>query len=108
MRRCALGLLAALMLLQQNLSAQLGYLWSPDELRAKSDLVVIAVTVSTRDTGTRSEIRDLRPPFPVVEMQTEFRVLSILKGALTRDTLVLRHYRVDSDRLRGAVVNGLR
>lgn len=105
MRHRTLGLLAALISLPLG-SAQLGYLWSPDELRTESDLVVIAAAVATRDTGTRSEISDLRPPFPVVELQTEFTVLSILKGVLSRPTIVLRHYRADSDRLKGGVING--
>lgn len=85
--------------------AQLGDAWTFDALRAKSDLVVIAERVSTSDTGIAAELTDLRPPFPVVEMHTEFKVLSTLQGTPLGMRLVLRHYRRDTDRLPGGVLN---
>jgi hypothetical protein len=52
-------LLGALLLWQTALaSAQLAYLWSFDELRTKSDVVVIGAWISTVDTGVRTENRD--------------------------------------------------
>ena len=100
-------LLIGLLLWRAETATQIGYLWSSDELKAKSDLVVIAALIATRDTGVRTEINDLQPPFPVVELNTEFKVSSILKGTLPGETFVLRHYRLDTDRLRGGVANGV-
>jgi hypothetical protein len=58
--------------------AQVGYLWTPEELTAKADAVVIVEVVATRDT-TRTHHPALRPPLPVVEVEAELRVLVWLK-----------------------------
>ena len=89
-------------------AGQIGYLWSFDDLRSKSDLVVIAAVVATRDTGIRTVINELQPPFPVVELNTQFKIVSVVKGTSSGEMLVLRHYRLDTDRLRGGVVNAAR
>jgi hypothetical protein len=60
---------------------------------------------ATRDTGIKTELSHLRPPLPVVELNTEFKVLSLLKGNVSSGTLVLRHYRLDTDRIRGGCLN---
>jgi hypothetical protein len=58
--------------------AQVGYLWTPEELTAKADVVVIVEIVTTRDTkGTNHP--SLRPALPVVEMEAELRVLAWLR-----------------------------
>jgi len=84
-------------------SAQIGYLWTIDELKAKADLVVIAELRATNDTGRRTDHPKLRPAFPVIEMESEFEVLTVLKSdaraasaAATRVTL--KYYRHDLDR----------
>src|SRR2546430_10203845 len=82
-------------------AGQIGYLWSFDDLRSKSDLVVIAAVVATRDTGIRTVINELQPPFPVVELNTQFKIVSVVKGTSSGEMLVLRHYRLDTDQLRG-------
>ena len=89
-------------------AGQIGYLWSFDDLRSKSDLVVIAAVVATRDTGIRTVINELQPPFPVVELNTQFKIVSVVKGTSSGEMLVLRHYRLDTDQLRGGVVNAAR
>lgn len=86
-------------------AGQIGYLWSFDDLRSKSDLVVIAAVVATRDIGIRTVINELQPPFPVVELNTQFKILSVVKGTSSGEMLVLRHYRLDTDPLRGGIVN---
>ena len=60
--------------------AQIGYLWTIDELKAKADLVVIAELRATSDTGRRADHPELRPAFPVIEMESEFEVLTVLKS----------------------------
>jgi hypothetical protein len=88
--------------------AQLGYLWTMDELKAKADLVVIAELRDTKDTGRRTDHPKLRPAFLVIEMQSEFEVLAVLKGDAP-DTFLssaagtrvrLRYYRHDWDQRR--------
>jgi hypothetical protein len=96
----------ALLLLSVGPSAQIGYLWEPDELAAKSVVVVLATPVRTVETGIKTELSDLTPAFPVIELQTEFKVLAILKGVLPEPTFMLRHYRADVSRLIPGVVGG--
>jgi hypothetical protein len=97
---------AVVVLLSALPAAQIGYLWSPEELRAKSVVVAIATPVRTIETGVKTELRELKPAFPVIELRTEFKVLSILKGDPAQTTLAVRHYRRDDSRLPGGVING--
>jgi len=99
---------ASLLLLSVRPAAQLGYLWSPDELTAKSVVVVMATPIRTVETGIKTDLSDLKPAFPVIELRTEFKVLSILKGDLPGPTFMLRHYRRDESRLGGGVIGGAR
>ena len=83
--------------------AQIGYLWTIDELKAKADLVVIAELRATTDTGTRTDHPQLRPALPVIEMESEFEVLTVLKNdaretAAAGPRLRLKYYRHDPDR----------
>ena len=103
--RHALYLVIGLLLLRAETAAQVGYLWSFDELTAQSEVVVIATPGATQDTGIRTELSDLRPPLPVVELNTEFKILATLKGNVPGGTLVMRHYRLDTDRIRGGCIN---
>ena len=84
--------------------AQIGYLWSFDELRAKADLVVIAEHLETVDTARRKNHPTLKPSLPVIELESAFNVLTVL-SANGRDTgdvrqLRLKHYRIDADEWR--------
>ena len=103
--RNALCVVIALLLLRAETATQIGYLWSFDELTEKSVVVVIATPRATKDAGLKTELTELRPPLPVVELQTEFTVLSTLKGSVSGGTLSLRHYRLDTDRIRGGCPN---
>lgn len=80
--------------------AQIGYLWTPEELTAKADVVVIVEVVATRDTK-RTHNLSLHPPMPVVEMEAELRVLAWLKpsagGAPLPSTLRLTYFRHDEE-----------
>jgi hypothetical protein len=84
---------------------QLGHLWSLEELTLKSELVVVAERISTQDTGIKTENTDLRPPLPVVEMTTAFKVLTVFKGRPLASSVVLRHFRLDADRIHAPLLN---
>ena len=105
MMRKTCCLVIGLVLLRAEAVAQIGYLWSFDELSAQSEVVVIATPGATQDTGIKTELSDLQPPLPVVELNTAFKVLSLLKGSISGATLLLRHYRLDTDRIRGGCAN---
>ena len=80
--------------------AQVGYLWTPEELTAKADAVVIVEVVTTRDTK-RTHHPSLHPPLPVVEVEAELRVLAWLKPlagpAPLPSTIRLSHFRRDEE-----------
>jgi hypothetical protein len=78
--------------------AQIGTLWSMQDLHAKADLVVVAEFVKTTDTGRKVAHPGLKPGFPMVEMQSEFRVALVMKGDVT--PVALMHYRHDMDQWR--------
>jgi hypothetical protein len=61
--------------------AQVGYLWTPAELVAESDTVVICEHVLTTPTGVTTNHPELQPPVPVVEVVSTLRVLAVLKGS---------------------------
>jgi len=84
---------------------QIGYLWSFEELAAKADTIVIAEHVRTVDARRGIEHPELKPGTPVVEMESVFNVLTVLKEGAERETkgatqLRLKHYRVDWDEFR--------
>jgi hypothetical protein len=107
MRRALYATVGLLLSGQPLLTAQVSYLWSFEERVADADLVVIAESAGTRETANRTVITELTPPFPAIEVQTEFKILVVLKGTTGSDTLLLRHYRWDRDRLGpGGVING--
>lgn len=84
-------------------SAQVGYLWTPEELTAKADIVAIVEVISTRDMG-RTQSPSLRPRLPVVEMEAELRVLAWLKPSAgserSPNTLRLTYFRHDVEQWR--------
>jgi hypothetical protein len=107
--RATLGTsLVLLILLGAAPRAQLGYIWSFEELTAKAQAIVIAEYVGTEDTGRERDHPELDPGFPVVELRSQFRVLSVLKQAGQPSgapapagaELWLTHYRHDMDRWR--------
>ena len=58
---------------------QVGYLWTPEELTEKADIVAIVDVISAQDTGRTQRHPSLRSRLPVVEMEAELRVLAWLK-----------------------------
>jgi hypothetical protein len=76
--------------------AQIGTLWSLDRLATKADCVVIAEHLQTRDTGRRTMHPELKPAFPVVELESTFTVLAVLKPCVTQTSVAqdikIRHY----------------
>jgi hypothetical protein len=79
--------------------AQVGYLWTFEERHAKADLIVIADPIATKDTGRRTVHPSLRPDLPVIELETELKVLTTLKGQ-SDPVIRLKHYRIDMDEWR--------
>jgi hypothetical protein len=75
---------------------QLSYLWTFEERTAKADLIVIAQPIATTDTGRRTVHPSLHPDLPVIELETELKVLSTLKGQ-SDPVIRLKHYRIDMD-----------
>ena len=61
-----------------------------EEMYAKADLVVIAKALSTKDSGEKSLIGDVR----VRGVNTEFQAHLILKGDKKVTKFVLHHYRM--------------
>ena len=102
MLRTAYGVFTFLLLTATAPAAQLGYLWSFGELHSASDLVVVAALGLTRDTGHGTTILGV----PMVELNTEFRVALVVKGSAPAGTIVLLHYRLDEERIRGGIANG--
>jgi hypothetical protein len=86
-------------------------MWTYEALTTKSDLVVIAVPVESKDTDERVDlpgIRLVRPEnkekaMPAIGVDTQFEVLVVMKGRKRIGQLTLHHYRLArSERLPGA------
>ena len=94
---------AAVLVWGPSVGGQIGYLWTYEELLAKADLVVIARCQRTEDVGLARHPQ-LKPGFPVVEMQTAFVVNAVLKNnanaVKSGGEVRLRHYRRDEARWR--------
>jgi hypothetical protein len=69
--------------------------WTYQEIFDKSELVVIATFVSTRDTDERNILRDLTPPVKVVGVTTEFETRLVLKGPQNVSRFQLHHFRFE-------------
>lgn len=99
LRRLLFAAVVVLLGMPAAAGAQVGYLWSFEERHAKADLVVIAEPIATKDTGRRTAHPSLKPDLPVVELETELKVLTTLKGQ-SEPTIRLKHYRIDMDEWR--------
>ena len=86
--------------------AQVGYLWTPQELTTKADVVAIVEVISVRETGRTQGHPTLRPRLPVVEMEAELRVLAWLKASAASDP-ALNMLRLVYFRLEGEPVPAL-
>lgn len=97
-RFCRTGMLALLVVgFGVPALAQVGYLWTPQELTAKADIVAIVEVISVQDTGRTQSHPSLSPRLPVAEMEAELRVLAWLKPSAASDsapsTLRLMYFR---------------
>jgi len=63
----------------------------------KADLVVIAYSLSTKDTDEHTSLNDLTPHVAVVGVVTEFKSSVVLKGARDIERFQLHHYRFASE-----------
>jgi hypothetical protein len=112
MRRAAL--LATLvgganLVLPPPVGAQVGYLWSYEELLQKADLVLTAECQSTSETGRQRPHPDLKPGESVRELLTIFHASAVLRAsqAVPIATEVrVRHYRWSDDVLKRGIANG--
>jgi len=71
----------------------------------KSDLVVIATVVSSKDTDERIRLPDYSPAVTVIGVITEFQTSIILKGMKDIKKFQLHHYRYRSEDDESAVAN---
>jgi hypothetical protein len=71
--------------------------WSFQEMFDKSELIVIAEPVSTKETHEHRVLPDVSPPTRVVGLSTEFEARLVLKGSKEIRTFVLHHYRPEQE-----------
>jgi hypothetical protein len=91
--------------------AQVGHLWTFDELATKANCVVIAEHLRTQDTGRRTTHPELAPSYPVVELETALKLLAVLKPCSQTalkigTTITLKHYTPDRERIDGGLLDG--
>jgi hypothetical protein len=89
---------------------QVGHLWTFDELAVKADCVVIAEYIGTKD-GRRTMHPELTARYPVVELESDLRLLAVLKPCAQTEskagvTVTLKHYRPDRERIEGGLLEG--
>lgn len=87
--------------------AQVGYLWTFEELHARAHAVVIAECLGTMDTGHPTNHPGFAAGLPAIEKETRFLVQAVVKSAARGPLTIgkelrLRHYSVDIDRGREA------
>ncbi|MGD0816706.1 MAG: ankyrin repeat domain-containing protein, partial [Verrucomicrobiota bacterium] len=63
-------------------------------LDKKTDIIVVAQPVSTKDTAEQIDLPNISPPIPVNGLSTEFEVNVVLKGDRSLKKLVVHHYRL--------------
>jgi hypothetical protein len=88
------------------LANQIGYPWTFSELASRSDSVVIAAWIRTTETGIKTTVTEnISPGLPSVELNTDFKVLTVFKGHESLSSITLVHYRLDMDRIQGICIN---
>jgi hypothetical protein len=97
-------------LVPRDAPAQLGYLWTFDELTRRADCIVIAEARETRETDRRVDPTDRPAYFPFVALDTSFEVRAALKPCVEEadvGTIVhLTHFNPDWRRLQGLINGG--
>src|SRR5580700_465373 len=70
------------------------YLRSYDELDKRSDIIVVAKFISTKDFDEKTVLPHISPDISVVGLSTEFEIIAVLKGDPGSKKLVVHHYRL--------------
>ena len=94
----AVGVVAILLGGSALCHAQVGRIWSPQELVAESDVVAICEHLNTVTLGTRTVHPELRPDLPVVEVSSRLKLLVSLKGEADSE-IQISHYWLDPARV---------
>lgn len=81
----------------QPLHARVSRQWGYQEMFDRSDLVVIATVISTKDAGARVTLPDYVPLLNVIPVITEFEVKAAFKGGKAIKKFSLFHYRYESE-----------
>ncbi|MFZ0826551.1 MAG: ankyrin repeat domain-containing protein [Verrucomicrobiia bacterium] len=63
-------------------------------LDKKTDIVVVAKPVSSKDTAEQTYLPHISPPIPVIGLSSKFEVSIVLKGDKSLKKLVVHHYRL--------------
>ena len=87
---------AATLFIAVNAAARLSRHWTYQEMFDASDLVIIAIAQSSKDTGDRTTLPDYTPRVDVVPVLTKFESFLILKGPKEIKKFDLFHYRYAS------------
>jgi hypothetical protein len=110
MLRLTVGAVILVVLVPSDAAAQLGYLWTFDELTRRADCVVIAEAGETHETDRTVDPADKPAYFPFVELDTSLEVRAALKpcdGESDVGTSVrLRHFNPDWRVVRGLINGG--
>ena len=64
-----------------------------DVMEQKSDVIVVAKPILTKDTDEQTNLSTYEPPVPVVGLSSQFEVGLVLKGDSSLKKLVVHHYR---------------
>ena len=76
---------------------------SYEDLDKKSDIIVVAKPVSTKDTDEKTILRGISPDIHVVGLSSEFEIIVVLKGDNDLKKLVVHHYRLATNEM---MING--
>ena len=73
---------------------------SYEVLDKKSDIIVVATPVSTKDTDEKTILPYISPDIHVVGLSSEFETVVVLKGDKSLKKLVVHHYRLENQNQR--------
>jgi ankyrin repeat protein len=65
-----------------------------DDLDRRSDIIVVAEPISSKDTDEQTNLPHISPAIPVVGLSSEFEVGFVLKGDDSLKKLIVHHYRL--------------
>lgn len=105
MRIRLISIFVVILGISQSLNARLIRHWTYHEMFDKSDLVVIANVVSTRDGTGHITVTDFGPRLILIGVITEFESSIIFKGAKDIKKFQLHHYRYQSPADEASVAN---